>query len=192
MDELTIPQREEPGFKEVLCQFGGPAFIRRAAQVHETFEELKRRCRQKRGELLAMVRLHLGRLRALAGDWQALRPLLQSDNDVQWLRDLYDELQPKLRLALSPTESTRPLRNGLRELAGSVARFNQRWSCFLQELDLHPVNKVREGHNRYYVLEKEFAVRSPRIARQGFIRMDPLTVQDLRTLFPPLHEPALA
>ena len=58
-------------------------------------------------------------------------------------------------------------------------------------MDLGPVNEVREGYNRYYLLEKECALRSPLLARQGFVRLNPLTVDDLAALLPPLPVPQL-
>jgi hypothetical protein len=54
---------------------------------------------------------------------------------------------------------------------------------------LNQVNDLRDGYNRYYVLEKECAVRSFRLARQGFCPLEPLTVEDITALFPLLHVP---
>ncbi|HVS34068.1 MAG TPA: hypothetical protein VMS17_00705, partial [Gemmataceae bacterium] len=53
-------------------------------------------------------------------------------------------------------------------------------------VDVHRVNDLRDGYNRYYLLEKECALRSPRLARQGYRPLAPLTVQELEALMPPL------
>ena len=59
-------------------------------------------------------------------------------------------------------------------------------------MDLSAVNELRKGYNRYYVLEKECAVRSARIARQGFAPLPPLTTGDLVAQFPLLPVPRRA
>jgi hypothetical protein len=79
----------------------------------------------------------------------------------------------------------------LRELCESLLHFNQRWQAFLQTVDLTPINHLRDAYNRYYLLEKECALRSARLARQGFRRLDPLTLDELSTLVPPLPVPQL-
>ena len=56
----------------------------------------------------------------------------------------------------------------------------------LLTVDLARVNQLRDGYNRYYVLEKECAVRSPKVARQGFRPLPPLTTADLAAELPPL------
>jgi hypothetical protein len=56
-------------------------------------------------------------------------------------------------------------------------------------VDLSQVNALRDGYNRYYVLEKECASRSPRTARHGFRPLPPLTADDLAALLPPLPVP---
>lgn len=56
---------------------------------------------------------------------------------------------------MAPTTSSRALRRALRELTESIERFNQRWQEFLQGVDVSHVNELRDGYNRWYVLEKE-------------------------------------
>ena len=136
-----------------------------------------------------MPRIHLGLLRALASDWRRLLPLLSDESQVAVLDHLEAVLQPRLRHPVEPAQSLRTLQRVLAELNESLARFNERWGRFLESVDLTQVNKLREGYNRYYLLEKECAVRSYRIALQGFQRLEPLTVSDLETLLPPLPVP---
>src|SRR5262249_3452976 len=160
-----------------------------ARQVEHAFEDLLNRGRKKRCEWLPMVRLRLALLHALAGDWERVRPLLAHDDRLGELQRLYAELQPRLRGQVEPTSSVRARRQALRELCESIENFNRRWLAFVPQLDLNHVNQLRDAYNRYYLLEKEIALRSPRIARQGFVRLEALTTEDLLSRLPPLPMP---
>jgi hypothetical protein len=191
---VTNPSQSErdergPEINEIVSKFDAPAYVRRARQVEEAFAQLLAAARGRRAEWLTMVRLRLGLLRAHAGAWEALAPLLEDAEQVAELTALHDALQPRLRVRIEPTASIGTLRRALRELTESIERFNRRWAKYLQGLDLTHVNKLRDGYNRYYLLEKECAVRSPLVARQGFRRLGPLTVDDLTALLPPLPVP---
>jgi hypothetical protein len=190
VDDVALPGREDHCLRELLGRYDAPAYVRRAREVQGAFDQLVARCRQQRAQWLEMVRLRLGTLRALAGDGEALRPLL-AGGQVELLDKLHESLQPRLRLPVRPTSSARALRQALAELTGSIERFNRRWQEFLRGVDVAPVNALREGYNRYYVLEKECAVRSAGVARHGFRRLEPLTVDELAALLPPLPVPRL-
>src|SRR5687767_15813889 len=104
MDNIPITSREEDQvFKEVLAHYDAPAYIRRARQVQEAYDQLVASCRKQRDDWLKMVRIRLGTLNALAGDWDRLRPLLNDDTQLKVLRDLHEDLQPRLRVCVSPT-----------------------------------------------------------------------------------------
>lgn len=193
MEEEIILGRDESSevFKRFLSQFDAPAYIRRARSVEAALEQLLEHCRRRRAEWLEMVRLRIGMLHALAGDWDNLRPFLTDEDQLDILRYLLAALASPLRVPVEPTTSARTLRQALRELVESLERFNERWREFLASVDLCAVNELREGYNRYYVLEKECAVRSPRVARQGFVPLQPLTLDDLAVQFPLLPVPQL-
>lgn len=175
-------------FQQVVGNHGGPAFVRRARNVQAAFDGLLNACRRQRDDWLAFVRLRLGTLRALAGSWDALTTLLPRD-EVATLERLHSDLQPKLRLPVAPTTDPRAWRHALAELAESIDRFNRRWLDFVVQLDLNGVNELREGYNRFYLMEKECALGSARLARQGFFRLEPLKHDDILALLPAL--PAL-
>jgi hypothetical protein len=175
--------------QQLLALFDVPAYVRRGLRVQQAFDDLIADCRRRRGEWLEVTRALLGVLRGLAGGWDALRPILADDEQLNRLRRLEAELDPRPRLAEPPTTSRRALRRALRELRESLQRFNRRWAAFLAEADLSPVNALRDGYNRYYILEKECASRSPRTARHGFRPLPPLTADDLAALLPPLPVP---
>lgn len=189
-EEVTLGQDEtNEAFKQFLSRFDVPAYIRRARQVQGALDQLLDYCRRQRAEWSNMVRLRIGMLHALAGDWDNLRPLLADEDQLDVLRYLLAALASPLRCPVEPTHSARALRRALLELCESLEHFNQRWRGFLATVDLTAVNELRDGYNRYYVLEKECAVRSARIARQGFVPMKPLTIDDLAAEFPLLPVP---
>lgn len=194
MDEVPNPGMDDERrlFKQFAAQHGEPAFARRARHVQEGLEILLERCGKRREELIAMVRLHLGTLHALAGQWGALRPLLADEEQVRLLQGLHDELTPTLRIPVEPTSSPRKLRRALIDLRDSLDRFNQAWQDFLRQVDVGRVNQLRDGYNRWYLLEKECALRSPRLARMGFRPLEPLTLDELGSSLPPLPVPRLA
>src|SRR5262249_2956140 len=176
MDHVPVTNREEDAlFKSFVGHYDAPAYIRRARHVEEAFQALLANCAQKREKLLEFVKLRLGVLRALAGDWAALDGIVQSAEDIAVLRRLEAMLTPRLRVAVAATRSPGVLRRALTELIDSLERFNLRWSIFVSEVDLAHVNALRAGYNRYYVIEKEFAVRSARVARRGFVPLPDLT-----------------
>jgi hypothetical protein len=177
--------------KKFSTHYDVPAYIRRARRVQEGFDLILGKCRQQRDKWLIMVRIRLGVLRALAGDWERLRPLLTDDDQVHVLRRLHNDLDPRLRSPVEVTSSLRRLRYALRELVDSLERFNRRWQGYLPGVDLTHVNELREGYNRYFVLEKECAVRSVRTAQQGFEKLTPLTTEELTVLLPVLPVPRL-
>ena len=78
---------------------------------------------------------------------------------------------------------------GIAQLGDSLQRFNRRWVEYARALDLRPINALRADYNRYYLLEKECAVRSPMIARQGYQPLEPLTVEAILAVLPPLPVP---
>jgi len=181
----------QDGVKRFLARYDAPAYARRARRVEEALEQLLGRCRQQREEWLMMVRLHLGTLHGLAGGWDGLRPYLAGDEQTKVLQHLHETLQPRLQVAITPTSSARRLAAALRDLVFSLERFNRRWQDFLESVDLTPVNELRDGYNRYYLLEKECAMRSARLARQGYAPLLPLTLQSLLDLLPPLPVPRI-
>ena len=187
------PDHEEQQLARMLLGlYGGPAFIRRTRNIEDAERMLADHLQRKRTELLTMVRLRVGQLRALAGDWQALEPLVASPCVLDSLRELHDALAPKLRAPIEPTRSRWVLRSALAELGGAITHFNRRWEKFMAQLDLGPINALRDGYNKHYVIEKECALGNSRVARMGFRRLDPLRWEDLLREYPLLPVPTLA
>jgi hypothetical protein len=186
MDDVIIPSRDDPQYQYILAQYGGPAFMRRAQRAEAALADLLQRLERTRHEWLDMVRLRLGQLHALAGGWQRLSRLIDADT-LTALRHWFDELQPSLRVPLETAHRDATVRGAWTDLQASMDRFNRRWAHLLAQTDLAEVNRRRDEYNRWYVLEKECFVRSPRIARQGFRPLQMLTTVDLERWFPLLR-----
>jgi hypothetical protein len=191
-ESLPVGRDDAREIQELMAQFDAPAYVRRARRVEGAYEQLLERCGRQREEWLSLVRTRVGQLAALAPGWEGLRPLVDGDDQLDLLRRLHAHLRPSLRVALGPATSAGTLRRAVAALRHSLERFNQRWRAFLAGIDLGPLNALRDGYNRHYLLEKECALRSTRLAREGFCRLEPLTTDDLSNRFPPLPVPRLA
>jgi hypothetical protein len=161
-----------------------PAFIKRARRMQEMLESLLQHCGQTYEEHLKKVRVALTSLALTSRSWSDLASCFDCDEDVKWLRSLCETLAIEPAWAGQRARSPRALRREFEELKATIRNFNRGWRSFLKNVDLGPVNEARAGYNRYYVLEKECAVRSLRVARQGFIPVPALTKDDLTSMFP--------
>ena len=178
-------------FRRVLAHYDVPAYVRRARGVQDAWEHLLAHCRRQRDSWLLLPRIRLGMLKGLAGDFRGLTPWLTDDSQIRVLEQLVADLKPRLRVRVSPTSSSQTLRRGLGTLIDSIARFDRRWQEYIPGVELTQVNRVREDYNRYFLLEKECAVRSARVARLGFSRLEPLGAADLLRELPLLPVPQL-
>jgi hypothetical protein len=193
VDDIPLLGRadDHPLRQHFLARYGAPAYVRRARRVQEVFEELIERCRRQRREWLVLVRARLAALRSAAGGWDGLRPWLADDAHFAVLEELYILAEAPDPPRATAAASARRVGRVLAQLRESIERFNRRWETFLHSVDLGPANEVRAGYNQYYILEKECAIRSPVLARQGFRRLEALTPADLAAVLPPLPVPVL-
>lgn len=192
MEEQPIYARdEESDSRQILANFDAPAFVRRARDVQGSWEELLQRCTRQRDEWLQLPKIRLGIGAALAGEWAAVGNLLADPADARHLEEMHARWQPKLRVIPPRTDSPRKLHVALSQLIHSWARFNRRWQRFVEEVELTRLNERRAAYNRYYVLEKECALRSATLARQGFRLLPAVTPDDLFREFPLIRVPTL-
>ena len=77
------------------------------------------------------------------------------------------------------------------DLKNAVLRFNRRWAEFLERLNVEPANAAIDQYNRYYVLEKECVMGSPRLAARHFAPVPELTTETLANDHPTLPVPDL-
>lgn len=185
MSDVTIPGKDDEGqiFRELVAQFDTPAYLRRARKVEAAWQSILDRCWLEREKLLTFIRLHLATLKAQAESWDALAPFLSAANR-QRLQTWHDQLEPKLRLPVPRATSPRILQRTFAELRASCDHFNRRWRRFVAEIDLTEVNRLRDGYNRYFLLEKECALRNPRLAKIGYEPMRPATSADVLAALP--------
>ncbi|MGE3805560.1 MAG: hypothetical protein AB7K24_12870 [Gemmataceae bacterium] len=183
MEEVPIPARsiENDLVQLFQAQYAAPAYVRRARRVEDALNEVLERGRRQRRDWLEMVKLRLGTLVALAV--HGFHDVLD-EAAIRIVQDMHAELDPRLRVVPSAATSPRAIRRALAELNESIARFNERWQGYLAKVDLRAVNEERADYNRYYLLEKECALRSARLARVGFRTLEPLTVDDLLERLP--------
>jgi hypothetical protein len=164
-----------------------PAFIKRARRTQETWECLLAHCRRQYAEYLKAVRIQLLSVEEIATDWSDIAAHLRNADDVETLRSLHNSLEIEPLWACNGTVNPRRLRQALLALRAGIERFNRCWKSFLERVDLRTVNEARLAYNRYYVFEKECAVRSPRVATQGFKPVALLTVEELSATLPYLR-----
>jgi hypothetical protein len=176
---------------DMLLAFDAPAFVRRALQVEIAWEGMQAVCRRERERLLEMPRMRLARFVMLRESWSKDLSSICSPDDLAYLDRLHQDWKPRLRSTVQPARTEAAVVQALADVARSFARFNRRWLAYLGELDLRPLNQLRDGYNQFYVLEKECALRSARLAREGFVPLAPVRVEDLLERFPVLKIPQL-
>jgi hypothetical protein len=173
----------------LVARYDAPAYVRRARRVEESLEQLVAQCQRKREEWLKPVRSSLDQLCSQVPGWALLRSWLSDDHQVGVLLLLQESVGSRKAFRPDGPTSTRRLGGALRALCEQVQHFNRRWNDYLCSLDLTGVNEVRDGYNRWYILEKECALRSASLARRGFTRLAMLTTADLALRLPCLPVP---
>lgn len=183
------PDEDLPTFQRFMLAFDVPAYLRRARQVEAEWTHLLAICARERDRRLELPRLRLAQLIVATDAVTSPQRLPLSDAEREAWLGLYHAWQPQLRSAVAPAGSDAAVQDLVQRAVTAFRRFNADWEQYLTDLDLVPINQVRERYNCYYVLEKECAVRSSRTAREGFEPLPPVTHDDLRREFPPLPVP---
>jgi hypothetical protein len=176
----------------VLARFDAPAFVRRARDLEETWQAIVATCRTRYEADLLIPKLRLATVFALAGDWSRISSFLDDPESIDDLRSLHELWKPRLRAAVKVAPSDQLVVSSLQQLVASFERFNRRWSRFVEQISLTRLNELREAYNRFYLLEKECAMRSPAVARDRFESLPPVSYSDILALFPLLPVPRLS
>jgi hypothetical protein len=192
MHDVAIAGSDDDGrlFNQILAHYGAPAYIRRARQVEDAFDQLVNQCARQRREWLKTARSRLSVACSMTNDNNELLPLLADASQLLTIAHLCAQLDV-VSIRREGHPSVRSLRRQLQELRMSIVRFNQRWLAYLEGLDLTGINQLRDAYNRYHLLEKECAMRSARLARQYYRPLDPVTAERLLVVFPLLPVPEL-
>lgn len=179
-------------FQKINATTGTPSFCRRGTAVEDAWNSLLAKCHEKRQELLTMAQLRLATFLALIERQLDLATEFCTEADLIYLDSLHREWSYQLQIAVTPASSERQLRIPFTELQRAFLRFNDRWADFVNKIDLTTNNRLRDNYNRYYIIEKECALWSPQIAKQGFEPMKLLIHDDLFGEFPLLRIPGHA
>jgi hypothetical protein len=172
--------------KELMGLFDLPAFARRGQDVEYSLKRLHARCRLQREELLEMVRLRLRQWAKVATGWDDLSEIWSSPMDLLW--DMAHSEEPQWAVRPAPQRQRKTV---ARDLIASVERFNKRWGQFLEALNIDPINQMIDQYNKYYVLEKECVMGSPRLAARHFAPVPRVSAEGLREGYPMLPVPRL-
>ncbi len=175
----------DPALNQLLGLFDVPAFARRGAELDYYLERIDQRFAARRVEELRFVRIALDEWAAVATGPEDGLEVFATPLTPHW---------DHAGLELPTHWASRPSRRGrrrrvARRLAEAADRFNGRWTRIVSTFDLGPVNYRIDQYNKYYLLEKECLLGSPRLAARAFQPREPLGHDELLERFPTI--PAL-
>lgn len=174
------------GDPQTWASFDTPAYVRRGLTVEVEWRSLCDKLQHTWDEWTVPVGRLCSQLRHQAEGWAPFKPWLASEEDLERLHRLDERLNYRLKYPPPKATWLWTLKGPLKRLARMVPAFNEVWGRHLATLDLDPLNRAREQYNRWYLLEKECAMRSTRSATGGFETIPSATVGDLAAAFPPL------
>ncbi len=173
--------------REVVGMFDVPAFARRGQDLEHALGRLDERCRDERNSLLAMVHMRLRQWERQADGPQAAIGVFRDPIEA-----LYHASQAPAPTWSPRSGSPRARRAVARDLIDSVDRFNQRWRQRIEAINLDVINNLIDQYNRYYLLEKECVMGSPRLAARLFQPIEHLAREPFFRNHPLLPRPELA
>ncbi len=177
-------------FLQILGEHDVPAFLRRAQGVSEGWKSVVGECRTARRRLLEIPRMRLGVLAETAAHrWSDLESLLMDPSMAHRLRDYHSEWKPVLRAEVQIIDDPRMWSRHIDDLIKSFERFNVRWKEYVEAYDFNLINALRDGYNKYYVIEKSCAFDSDRVGMEGFVELEMATPKDIIQELPLLHVP---
>ena len=190
-DGGTTPLGEVPSDERMLLGLGDPpAFLRRGMSVEDADARVVRKCEIARDEMLYAVRLRLRFWNRLLRD----RPRIRASVS-EAARESAADIGTKVFGPGEPSVSVAPAGWSIfagrhwRAFVTAVEEFNANWRRYLETMPLDDLYRAIDGYNRYYVLEKECAVRSARTALRGFAPKQKPTWSDFLERLPPLPTP---
>lgn len=166
-DELLMAAGEDDMVRMLLGRYDVPAYVRRGLRVEAAIRDFFSHAEQCYRELLEPV---IASARALARQISSLDALRQHFPDPgqhQLVLDLYEVFVPDARWRDGQPQKW-PAQAAAQQLTAAIVRFNRRWRARVAELNYDEVNREIEAYNRYYLIEKECALRSRKLAARGF------------------------
>jgi hypothetical protein len=190
-DGGTTPLGEVPSDERMLLGLGDrPAYLRRGMSVEDAEVRVVRKCEIARDEMLYAVRLRLRFWNRLLHDRPRIRARVSeaaSESAADIGAKVFGPGEPSVSVA-PPGWSIFAGRHW-RAFVTAVEEFNANWRRYLETMPLDDLYRVIDGYNRFYVLEKECAVRSARTALRGFVAKQKPTWKDFLERFPLLPIP---
>ena len=154
---------------------GVPAFVRRANALEEALTVLHDRIRSERARRLRYLHPYARELEAWRRAGAALPPGIAAA-----LAEITGD--PRFRPgAPAGVPTRRRVASAAGRLRLHILAFNARWSAYVASVSLDEVRSLQIGYNRWYALEREFALRGVRMSftpvalleREDLIRMHP-------------------
>lgn len=182
--EVQSIVREEMGINRILGLFDTPAFARRGQEVERAIGALDDRCREERARRLKPVEkaLRAWALTASGPDsWESCG--FAGPVDGLWVAC---DAEPCWGSRSAPGFARRRAADAL---VAAVRAFNGRWPAVIESLGFDAVNALIDGYNRFYLLEKECVVGSPRLAARLFRPLRAIAIGDLLARYPLLPDP---
>jgi len=182
-DNALLAADEEPLLRQLLGRYDVPAYVRRGlrveAAIRHFFAQAEAHYRTVAEPLVASARA----LARLVPGPPAFAQALAAPETAGELEALLQRLAVRLPWG-ARRASQFAIRGAARQLAEAIDRFNRRWLETVQMLDYAAVNREIEGYNRYYLLEKECALRSRHVAARGFRPLRPIDPPTVLARYP--------
>jgi len=160
--------------------------------VDDAETRVVKKCEADRHQMLYAVRLRLRLWNRLLKDRPRLREtvsLAAKEYAAQIGEAVFGLDEP--RVSIAPAGWSIFATKHWRAFVKAIEEFNVDWQRYLETLSLDDLHRTIDGYNRYYVLEKECAVRSVRTALRGFVPKRKPTWMDFLERFPPLPTPPI-
>jgi hypothetical protein len=184
VDESGTAAREE---RELLAMADTPSYVRRALRVEEATRQVLLRGESLREQWQLGVRVRLLNWNRLVHDDPRVGEKLDDAARIA-ICSLGDAVFHDGRTRMARCSPAWPVLPGRmwHGLNRSVAQFNTRWRNYLATVDLTSINDAVDAYNRYYLFEKECAMRSARLARMGYQPLSRVTPGWLESACPAL------
>jgi hypothetical protein len=174
--------------RRLLGLYDVPAFLRRSVRVERAVARIVERCRTAYEAQLDGVRLRLrfwnSSIALTPNGANSARGASFADPTALLVADrLSDRILGDRRTVARGARAPAP-RSAWLDLQASVDRFNGRWRTFVTTIDLGEVNRLIDGYNRNYLVEKECVMSSVKLAHRGFTPMNHLTTDWIFERFP--------
>lgn len=167
---------ENERLAEVLAM-GVPAFVRRAQRLEEETRRMFDEVGRERSSRLQVIFPEARRVEASRIAGAELPPAVTEALDI---------LRTDAGYARRTAPPARNLDRTLRKLARRLSLFNRRWIEYVMSLRLARIHRVQRDYNKYYVLERECALR--RAPPLPFRPVRLLRHEEILQRFPPLPE----